>query len=831
MMDNGKPPQTSSSSSEHVNPSPSGVGLCDTCGIPTHQRKAFWKRDPFTNENVYQGICIQCHGESVPASVFWEWHSQKTKRSHSLLSSPTGAPWNSLHSFSTEDSSSKVKPHQKHPSQRQKDNKLSFAALTNIDTTVQQEDLEEKYWKLLKLFQSCRTDPTRPTPQELEQLPFSEEDWRSLVLIQTTDLGCRFLQLALVYRSPYPAIRFLLQKDVDSRWTVRHEDVHGSLPLHYACRYGASIDVFELLMREDQIYNKTIHHADKQGCLPLHVACRHASNNAIFKFLLDKDGEEKAILRRDENGYLPIHLALERNSALQTIELLVAADILKSTLHAPNPSGLTTISEIAMKYDYHALLGSNYVQLLDAVVEEMNIHTACRFGVPMESIELLLDMDSNQSVYKIDQDDNLPLHCALDGSASAEIIRHLIKVDTFKTTLHQKNKDGSTPLLKIVLREDSLSLLQGFPSLLQAAKDLDVVQEMNLSVKKKCEVSLELQIKHTKLISTIWQRREIESRPSVAELTGLGFTEEVWRRIVLIENDDTGWLPLQWALAFGAPPTTISFLLEKDFEHQSIYHPSLSGSLPIHFACLREFSFDVIQSLLEKDATRTTILEKNSSGKRPLDLLPKDSDVIANLVKDVQKLDAQPDTLDFFFESSPPELFQPAMLESMEPNKANVNSFEWLNHAYCQDLVIVFVMLEFYLLLAWLGIFIHSSILHVTDEEVPLALAILLQAMALLVLAIKLRRLFKTASLQSYFTDMYNLLGLGAIGLVVASSVMLSSNGTTFPDERALLMTTGAFQFALLIAFLKRMFHSIATFVGGVILVGIQCLVSNRTSR
>jgi ankyrin repeat protein len=759
-----------------------------------------------SNENVYKGVCVRCYGELVPANVFLEWSSANSSAVGNLnpsaqslvamndepaLTSPTSQAGSNLSSP-----------------------KASFN-IQNIDSI--NKDLQVKYWLLVKFFQSCRNDPLRPTPEDLQGFTnFTGEDWRKVLLIQN-ETGCLFLHLALMHMAPYTAIHFLLKKDLESSWTIHHEDVNGRIPLHYACQHGATLDVFELLLREDQgDRKKTIYHADKQACFPLHMACQNSCKSTIIQFLLDKDMENRAILKKDSSGHLPIHLALERNATVKIIQMLVNADILKSSLHALNPSGMSTILEIAMRYDYATLLQERHIPLLDTAVEEMNIHTACRFGVPLQSIQILLEMDSNQSIYQTDQDLNLPLHCALDGSASIDTIRYLIKLDTDKSTLYQRNKDGSTPLLKIVLRQDAMAILHGFPSMLHAAEQLDVTDEMNVSIKQKCEVSLELQIKYTRLISIICQRRDLENRPYLSELSNLDFSEETWRRVVLIENDDTGWLPIHWAFAFHAPSAVVEFLIEKDLEHLTIFHRNLSGSLPLHFACLRGFSFEVIHSLLDKDVTRATIHQKNNMGKRPLDLLPKDSDVIPNLVKDVRNNDTTSKTIDFFFQSSPPELFKRAILEIMDSK----DCLSWLNHAYCQDAVVIFVVLEFYLLCAWIGVFVYSSILHLKGNDLQIELAITLQAIAFLQLVLKTRRLAKVGSLRSYFAEFYNFLGFATIALVGASSIMLSSK-ETFGDERALIMATGVLQFTLLLVCLKRVFYSLATFVGGIVQVGL----------
>ncbi|CAJ1943237.1 unnamed protein product [Cylindrotheca closterium] len=872
-------------------------GTCDTCGIPTHRNRGMlglWKKDVFTNEQVYQGTCIRCHGELVPPNVFLEWYLQKRRTSSrnkndpksssisgggpspqddalptttttttnfntpapsglTTISNPTpGMPnnipgtlmfqqtpspssattpggWSSIQVSASSGESTRVyeqgfqRPKKKmaknSPNNKGTSQRFSFAGIENADSPTEQKALRAKYDRVFQLLQSCRTDLYRPTTDELDRLRLTEEDWRSIVLISNIDVGCRLLHWALVFKAPYPTIRFLLQRDVESSWTVQHADTLGSLPLHYACRYGAPLEVFELLLREDQgDEKKTIIHVDKQGWMPLHVACQFNCNTNIIKLLLDQDPQQKekrSVTHRDNQQYLPIHLALERNVPTKTLELLLTADTQRKTIHGPSPSGFTTIADFAMKYDYQSLLSENSTKLLNFVVDEMNIHTACRFGVPLETIKLLLDMDSNQSIYKIDEDENLPLHCALDGTAALDVIRHLIRMDTSKSTLHQKNKDGSTPLLKIALREDAMAILSGFPSLIQEAEAISIVEEMNLAVKMKVDVSLELQMKHTKLVNTIWQRRDFENRPSIAELTSLGYSEEFWRRVVLIEDEDTGWLPLHWALAFGAPPSTIGFLLEKDYEQHSIRHGNLSGSLPIHFACLHGAPYDIIQGLLDKDVTRSTIHEKNNAGKRPLDLLPRNSDIIANLVKDARTMDMQPETLDFFFQSAPPSLLKRAIMDTLESGTGGTSPLEWMNYGFCQDSAMISIMLEFYLLITWIAAFVYASVCYLLDGYLPESLGIMLPILTVLVLTVKFRCAYNSDDFDSFFSNIKNVWNFCAIALVFASAIALNS-ATPKHDWRPLIIATGTFQIGTLLISLKRTFYSLSTLLGAV---------------
>eukprot|EP00980_Cylindrotheca_fusiformis_P001598 scaffold363_cov56-Cylindrotheca_fusiformis.AAC.17 len=907
---------------------------CETCGIPTHeqqQQQEFGKKGGFfknrkrtmsitkknnNNNDVYDGICIQCHGELVPLLVLLKWYSSSChqRSSYSSICSIMSPPIMAGEEGDDEEVESEetnaimiFHPQEGAPPSQPRTNGTHHYHHPQQEDQILVNNNKYYYWQIIQLFQSCQNDPNRPTLDELETLivTITKKEWKQLVtLTETTNTKRRLLHIGLRYQIPYPIVQFLLQQDEDDGTTTTTiADVHGNLPLHYVCRYGvATVNVLELLLRNETEEDpaattannmRILHQTNQEGSLPLHLACQfhHPTTFQIVDFLLRKDDERKStVSTRDQHGYLPIHYALQQHEndsmdSLKVIQLLIMADT--STLHASTPSQLpnssTVLFEIVMRYDYETIHSRQQQQqqlfpLLEALIEEMNLHTACRFGVPLGTIQLLLDMDSNQSVYKLDDENgNLPLHCAIDArasyssSSSREVIRHLIKLDTSpnKKTIFQRNKDGSTPLLKLALRDDYPSILQGFPQyLLEAVQNCDIESEMNLSIQNKSNVSLELQIQHDQLLQTIChQRRMMTTRPSSSKdesssspsllTTNLKFSKETWRRIVLIQNEDSGWLPLHWALAMEAPSSTIEFLLKQDGHHYCLYHPTVSKSLPIHFACLKGYNINVIQSLLLKknnkddttNRTTTNILllqTKNAAGKRPLDLLPKDADdsndvILANLiVHNVKNVEAPESLLDFFFQSSPPQLFQTAMLKVMDhhrngdPNAATV-VFQWLNHAYCcNDSIIVFVMLEFTLLLIWIGLLVRGAILWNAmdmddDDNIPrLGLAWTLLVTTVLVFALFLFRCRKAMHLQSYLSNPYNIFGFISIGLAVASSTILltidSDANKSSNDQRTFLMTTGFFQFLVLILFLKRVFHSIASFVGGVIMICLSLI-------
>jgi hypothetical protein len=88
--------------------------------------------------------------------------------------------------------------------------------------------------------------------------------------------------------------------------TLKIQDSTEKLPLHHACRYGASIEVLELLL--------AIHPEAAQvkistdGCLPLHYAAAYCNSAQVFKSLINKYTDALDVYSAD--GYRPYHIAM-----------------------------------------------------------------------------------------------------------------------------------------------------------------------------------------------------------------------------------------------------------------------------------------------------------------------------------------------------------------------------------------------------------------------------------------------------------------------------------------------------------------------------------------
>ena len=80
----------------------------------------------------------------------------------------------------------------------------------------------------------------------------------------------------------------------------------------------------------------------------------------------------------------------------------------------------------------------------------------------------------------------------------------------------------------------------------------------------------------------------------------------------------TGRLPIHLACDKSASLDIIRYLLDSDTDKQSIKRPDKWGDLPIHTACSRRDSADVVKLLLDSDDAKTTIFTKDNNGLLPI---------------------------------------------------------------------------------------------------------------------------------------------------------------------------------------------------------------------
>lgn len=91
----------------------------------------------------------------------------------------------------------------------------------------------------------------------------------------------------------------------------------GRLPLHFACKNKAPVEILEILLRH---YPEALHKRDSDGMLPIHASCKSGSPLSSIKMLLDQYPLSASV--QDSYGMLPLHYACESESC-DTIKLLV----------------------------------------------------------------------------------------------------------------------------------------------------------------------------------------------------------------------------------------------------------------------------------------------------------------------------------------------------------------------------------------------------------------------------------------------------------------------------------------------------------------------------
>uniref|UniRef100_A0A7S2P4B0 Ion transport domain-containing protein n=1 Tax=Leptocylindrus danicus TaxID=163516 RepID=A0A7S2P4B0_9STRA len=153
-------------------------------------------------------------------------------------------------------------------------------------------------------------------------------------------------------------------------------DENGSLPLHYACAYGASEEVLKILLR---VIPTSTTAMDIKGRTPLHFALGNAdraSSPAVVQLLLEKGRD--VIDMTDNDGQLPLHLlaAVARKTGLEDkdkTKRVSATKCLDSYLRAnPKPTAdyLTALQSLPDWLLDHAVISEGVQKVLNEKIAQ-----------------------------------------------------------------------------------------------------------------------------------------------------------------------------------------------------------------------------------------------------------------------------------------------------------------------------------------------------------------------------------------------------------------------------------------------------------------------------
>lgn len=321
------------------------------------------------------------------------------------------------------------------------------------------------------------------------------------------------------------------------------KDPYGHLPANQAVRFGSD-HMVEMLTLADET-NAIADNAGKSGYLPLHraltISYQISKRVSIVELLLKTKNEHgfddgkyhtkiiQSVRTPDPKGYYPLHLALHFSPSKKIIQLLLEADAQETgtgeVVTTPGPDGF------------------------------LPIHTALvADDLDDEIVKMLIDYDTKgvSPLTREPKSRKLPIHFAFANSLpSHDQLKKLIDGDWEKKSVYMRDGNGSIALhhlLKIQTKEDDP----------QEVADL------------------------VKLLLFESEKQLFGNNSDVVP-------EDRYSPLVMIEDRETGMLPLHMAFKYGAPNEVIELLMQFENSNEKHSGPSLivdkAGKLPLHHAC------------------------------------------------------------------------------------------------------------------------------------------------------------------------------------------------------------------------------------------------------
>jgi len=131
-------------------------------------------------------------------------------------------------------------------------------------------------------------------------------------------MGAVPLHIAIQRKLPADVVLFIIDQ---AEGAVRTREASSHMyPLHLACKAGSDYEILEALI---DIYPKAIDMVDKDGNTIFHVACTCRRLTYSFASLLLEQCSYETIQQPNEEGALPLHLAVTNRSPWPVLELLI----------------------------------------------------------------------------------------------------------------------------------------------------------------------------------------------------------------------------------------------------------------------------------------------------------------------------------------------------------------------------------------------------------------------------------------------------------------------------------------------------------------------------
>lgn len=183
-------------------------------------------------------------------------------------------------------------------------------------------------------------------------------------------------------------------------------DAERMLPIHVACRSGASLDVIRCLGED---WPESLRWTNKGGSLPLHTACSNQASASVIHYLITS--WPKATTVANNYGWLPLHCACAYGASPEVISLLVRSNDKSSRMatygQGDYPLHLACCGSPSLEVIYWLIEAREECVRLANAAGELALHKACFNNAPLEVIQFLVEQYP-RSLFVEDQHGSTP---------------------------------------------------------------------------------------------------------------------------------------------------------------------------------------------------------------------------------------------------------------------------------------------------------------------------------------------------------------------------------------------------------------------------------------
>mmetsp|Transcript_15011 Transcript_15011/g.34801 ORF Transcript_15011/g.34801 Transcript_15011/m.34801 type:complete len:1189 (+) Transcript_15011:85-3651(+) len=403
------------------------------------------------------------------------------------------------------------------------------------------------------------------------------------------------------------AVAFLLEADPEA---IMHPDrTHGYTPLHLVCKTEGSrqvpLKVVQLLLGCN---TRAAGVPDSQNYLPLHHACQMGGNPEVIKALIEAYPDATGALTRKQDS--PLSLACTSNSSAETVQLLIKAN--PKVLTQKNNYGFCPLHCVCRAHQPRMGIVK---ALVDACPESVNLQThsaetplhlaSSNTGAFVGVLQLLVQTQAKLRASSIDNCEIMPVadHAALskdesllvetkmvgefsvfnDDTETENLFRHSSLQDSLlndQGDFHRRNPDA--------IRRTATTNKMGNTLLHDACFRSTPYENLEVIAKANPEYILIHNNAGYTPLQILCKNGRIDER-IISTFAQMGGPE------IFSVKDCNGNTPLHLAMRKDVDVSSLRCLIRASPD--ALRCRTAYGDLPLHLACLRRCSAEVIQEV------------------------------------------------------------------------------------------------------------------------------------------------------------------------------------------------------------------------------------------